>query len=164
MAMFTAEEGDGLHHLAENLGPHGTHSSLLEELFSPGSDFKIGQTNVSAEPDFFSRLFGEGDASSILQSPNGSDFQLVDSSTFNGAGGDITSSLPKGDMLGTGVNLDSIGSTMGDIAGSGMPMGFLSQLFQFLMSLFTEGVNGLGSQMNQMAAAAASEATKKLRV
>lgn len=75
-----------------------------------------------------------------------------------------SSLLPGGDTLGSGNMMDSLGKSMADIAGAGMPRGLLSQLFQFLMNLFTEGMKELGHQFNQSAAAAAADAAKKLSI
>jgi hypothetical protein len=166
--MLRIEEGDGLQQVADNLYPHRPDQRcLIQEIFDSKTELRIGQTNTSAGgSDSFARMLGEGDANSILQSSNGTDFQLFDSGALNGPGADLTSSLlPKADALGPGGNImDSIGRAMGDMVGAGMPMSLLSQLFQFLMSLFTEGLNQFGMQINQTAAAAASEAAKKLRI
>lgn len=154
MAMFTAEEGEGWQQVGDNLGPHRPdQASLLEELFHGD----IGQTNPGQ-----SNFYAQGDAGSILKSPDGTDFQLFDSSLNSPAGDAGSSLLPGGDTVGGSTMLDSLGKSMADIAGAGMPMGLLSQLFQFLMNLFTEGMKELGHQFNQSAAAAAADATKRL--
>lgn len=164
MAMHTVDEGEGFQQMGKNLTPHRPDQScLFQELFDAQRDISMGQG--STKPDLNTRLFGDSNANSILQSPDGTDFQVFDG-TLNASGGDVTSSLfPKVDSVGAGPNVfESIGKSISDIAGAGMPLGLLGQLFQFLLHLFTEGINDVGNQLAQSAAAAASEATKKLKI
>lgn len=161
MAFFTEQEGHGLQQVGENLGPHSfEHRSLLQELFDHRLNAPRADVSLNA-PDATSRFFGEGNASAVLQSPDGTDFQLVDSSAAGNVG-DVGSSLPTDS--GIGNIQDSIGSAIGDFAGGGMPAGFLSQLFQFLMNLFSDGMNELAGQIDQSMLGAAAEATKKLKM
>lgn len=88
----------------------------------------------------------------------------ADSMMSAAPGGDMSSMLPGADaMLPGGDMLNDLGSTIGDMAGQGMPMGFFAQLFQFLFNLLTETAGELGHQAAQAAESVAVEASKKLQ-
>lgn len=127
----------------------------------------VGDMNM----DVSHSLVSGGEAG--LSAPGGTGTPGMDSmlSSASAPAGDMGGLLPGADKMlpgGMGGAMDSLGGVMdsiGDAIGqaANIGMGFLSGLFQFLFNFFTETLTEVGNQISEGAAAAASEAAKKLK-
>lgn len=168
--------------LAYHQACKGTASSLL-----PGVDLSFGELDMdlaSLGSDSTSMLTDTSGATShSLVSADGAT-GLTGAESFSGGPAEVLGAGPAGGLSVTGTEamlpgadamlpggggpaagLESLGGTiskmMGDMLGAGTPMGFLGQLMEFLMNLFSpEALSEIGNIAAQAAEASAAEIGK----